>query len=521
MSAAPVPPDGDGREGKERERYLRPVERDDQAAATEPRVDPGTSRRDQPLLAALILIGLGLFFLIANFVPISGGWLLFALGIIFLVARVVTGRYGFAVPAGVLLGIGTFVALAEAGVLLNGGGWFFILLGLGFLAVYAIGAIWSQVWPLYPAAALAAFGVLLLGVIDVRPLARLAWLWTSWGPIVLIAIGLWILLSGRVPAAYRRPLAAGGIIALVLYGIVAVAAAFATAETGATSIWLPGMRAPYTETETLTAPLGPAGILRTENNAGQTVIRPGTGGAMRIVATKYYWTRGQAPDVRLTNANGITLLQTSPGNEGVVGRSPRVDLEIEVPLRTPLEVISSSGNVRIDPLESPVQVRTSSGDVSVNGAATASIQTSSGDVALTGVPGPVTVLTSSGDMKLSRVSGELRLNASSGRIEATDVTNLRSATTSSGNIVLSGLLLNSGDAAIQSNSGDVTIRFLPASDLRVNAITESGAIRVQDQILPNVVQDRRNLSGTLGRGRAALQIRTSSGDVVLGMAPSP
>ena len=59
-------------------------------------------------------------------------------GAAFLVGRLTTGRYGYAVPAGILSGIGAYIILQEtvAPRGLNSGGLFFLLFGLGFGLIY-------------------------------------------------------------------------------------------------------------------------------------------------------------------------------------------------------------------------------------------------------------------------------------------------------------------------------------------------------------------------------------------------
>jgi hypothetical protein len=52
------------------------------------------------IVGGLILISPGVAALLGNVLPASGGLLFFGLGAAFLVARVVTGRYGYAVPSG-------------------------------------------------------------------------------------------------------------------------------------------------------------------------------------------------------------------------------------------------------------------------------------------------------------------------------------------------------------------------------------------------------------------------------------
>ena len=87
-------------------------------------------------LGGLILIALGVTALGGTWFPGSGAWLFLGLGAAFLIGRVLTGRHGYGVPAGILLAFGSFVWSTETGML-NGpqtGAAFFVFLGLGFLA---------------------------------------------------------------------------------------------------------------------------------------------------------------------------------------------------------------------------------------------------------------------------------------------------------------------------------------------------------------------------------------------------
>src|SRR5258707_4137480 len=103
----------------------------------------------------LALITLGVVLLLSNLVPERGrgGLIVLGLGAAFLIGRVTTGRYGYAVPAGILLAIGTFISLQELQTFqgVRGGGPFFVLLGLGFASIYLIGSRPARRWPPLPA----------------------------------------------------------------------------------------------------------------------------------------------------------------------------------------------------------------------------------------------------------------------------------------------------------------------------------------------------------------------------------
>lgn len=220
------------------------------AAVTAPR-GPGAvpevkrpARRDG-VLGGLILIALGLAALGGNWFPASGAWLFLGLGGAFLIARVLTGRRGYAVPAGLLLAFGSFVWLTETGAVADSGagGLFFVLLGLGFLAVFAIAARPESVWPIVPGAMLIAFGGFLQGALFGVPVDRFWWLAPYW-PVSLLALGAWLLMRDRLPAPVRRLIAILGASALILIGLLVAAAGLGTlggpyARTGLPMPWPP------------------------------------------------------------------------------------------------------------------------------------------------------------------------------------------------------------------------------------------------------------------------------------------
>jgi hypothetical protein len=480
---------------------------------------PVTDRDDVPLLPAgpperrsndagrivpaLILIALGGVFLLGNVVPIGGATLFLGLGMAFLVARFVTQNYGLAVPAGILLGFGSFVALSEAGLLPgDDGGWFFILLGLGFLAVYVIGLRPSAVWPLFPAAVLTAFGAMLLGLVNLWPLAQFAWLASYW-PLILIGVGLWLLVRDRLPLGIRRPLAVLGVFLLVLYGVVAVGGlVVANADPGSAAFGrvrfgVPPFGAPaLTETVDLAAPIGADQTFRVNNPNGRTAIRAGGGAEVRVVATKRFWSPEQAPDVRLTpGAGGVTLEATTIGGFPF-GNAARVDYVVEVPAGVTVEAHSASGDTEITGLTGAVQA-----------------ESASGELVLTDLSGSVAARSASGDIRLTNLSGEARANAVSGEIQATNLALPREVTTVSGDITLAGVFADT--TGIQSTSGDVDVRVAPSSSARVDVGTTSGDIETRGLALADQRQERRSLTGTLGAGAGTLTVRTVSGDVTL------
>ena len=154
------------------------------------------NRRGGGVVAGAILISIGLFALVSQFVSIDlGEYFLLFLAAIFLVAGIVGLRPGLIIPGGILAGIGAGAALvqgpfsdvsdpARGGVfmLAFAGGWVLIT-----LASFLVGRI--MLWPLIPGVIIGLFGLALtagqagVGILNV--------IGQGW-PIVLIALGVYL-----------------------------------------------------------------------------------------------------------------------------------------------------------------------------------------------------------------------------------------------------------------------------------------------------------------------------------------
>ena len=228
----------------------------------------------------LALITLGVVFLLGNLIPQGsrGGLFLIGLGAAFLIGRVTTGRYGYAVPAGILLAIGTYLSLqdAQGARPMQGGGWFFALFGLGFALVYLIGLRPSAVWPLFPATVLIGLALVLFGVGSLGALASLSWIVAYW-PMALVLLGLWLLFRDHLPLPLRRPIATLGGLALLGYGILAAAATVAAGGAlAATDLAASFGPSPFADSVTLDLPIAAGQTFSVDNPSGQTTVHAGT-----------------------------------------------------------------------------------------------------------------------------------------------------------------------------------------------------------------------------------------------------
>ena len=415
----------------------------------------------------LALITLGVVFLLGNLVPERGRGGLFVLGLgaAFLIGRLTTGRYGYAVPAGLLIAIGAYISLQDLRGLeaVGGAGAFFTLLGLGFALVYAIGLRPWAVWPLFPAAILVVLGLLLLGVSSLGPLASLTWIIAYW-PAALVLLGVWLLFRDSLPASARRPIATVGGLALLAYGILAAASSVAAGGALTRPGVAPGFRSsPFSDTLTLDQPISPGQTLSVSNSSGSTTIRGGSGSTVHVVATRHHGFGGQPPDVQLTPSGGGLNLESSNRRGGFpFGDSGSVDYTIDVPAGVDVSAKSSSGQLSV-----------------------------------------------------SNVSGEVRLATSSGKIEATDLRHLRDASSSSGRISLQGVFTEA--AQVRSSSGAIDLKLLPGSAIQLDVKSSSGRVEPRGLFLTGGGTQRNSLSGALGSpaAGAVLSVQTSSGSVTV------
>lgn len=468
--------------------------------------DGGPPARRRGTLGGLILIALGLVALGGIWFPASGAWLFLGLGGAFLMARVLTGRCGYAVPAGLLLAFGSFVWLTETGAVKEpgAGGTFFVLLGLGFLAAYAIAARPEAVWPILPGTVLIAFGGFLQGALFGVPVDRVWWLAPYW-PVSLLVLGAWLLIRDQLPVAMRAPVAVIGASVLILIGLLVVAAGLSTlggpyARTGLPMPWAPmfqGMPAfgnpPLVDTVTVSAPAGVADSIRVVNTSGSTVVRSISGSDVRVLATRHYWAADQAPDVRLTTRNtGLQVEAPTPAGAG----NTYVDYVIETPARLGADVSSTSGLIEVSGLVGTVRAEAASGQVN-----------------LRDLQGPVIAATTSGAVRLANIGGDLRIATVSGGIQGSGLDRVADAHSTSGGIDLQGEFAS--DALVASTSGGVTLRFAPDASVRIDASSLSGDIDVSG--LPGIGAQAtaHRLTGNVGGGAHAVSIHTTSGGIRL------
>ena len=165
----------------------------------------GTGPRDRVVFAIILIVvgAVGLASQVFDLSTSMGGWIVLIIGLGLLGAFVYTRQYGYLIPAGIMTGLGAGIIASESLTFTDDqtkGGAIVLGLGLGFLAIWVIGAVMSveknHWWPVIPGGILAVIGgALLIG-------GQAVDLLDYWG-VIIIVVGLFVLWRAWVEARAR------------------------------------------------------------------------------------------------------------------------------------------------------------------------------------------------------------------------------------------------------------------------------------------------------------------------------
>lgn len=187
------------------------------APGADPAARPAAGSRPDAggLVAGLIVMGIGLFFLLGQIVPDLGRWIPLGIGLAFLGAFVAKREYGFLIPGCIISGVGVGVLLEDVVDDRWSGSVVLLSIAGGFLAIWVVSvllrardrdwpggpsrdaakALW---WPLIPG------GILLLVALIVLAEEGIGGDLLRWWPLLLIAAGL-VMVLGYLSRQRRYP----------------------------------------------------------------------------------------------------------------------------------------------------------------------------------------------------------------------------------------------------------------------------------------------------------------------------
>ncbi|MEM9773416.1 MAG: hypothetical protein AAF902_02465 [Chloroflexota bacterium] len=151
--------------------------------------------KNNSVFSGLGLIGLGVIFLVSQYVEFDGRFFLSLLGLGFIGWALLTRKQGLLIPGGILSGIGLGIVLSESAfaVRFEGdmeGSLFFLGFAAGWASIIVLTKLFFnefQWWPLIPGGIMALIGI---GIMTDGVLLDIIGSVGQWWPVILIVIGL-------------------------------------------------------------------------------------------------------------------------------------------------------------------------------------------------------------------------------------------------------------------------------------------------------------------------------------------
>jgi hypothetical protein len=222
--------------------------------------------------------------------------------------------------------------------------------------------------------------------------------------------------------------------------------------------------------------VGDAPELDITNFAGLITIRSGPEGAISVAATKEAGTQ--------RNLEGIELHMTQSGDRVTIKTrtqprvsNTRVNLEIDVPAGTRVEVDQGAGEVSVRGLAAPIQIRTGAGNVTIRDVSS-SLEVNSG----------------AGTVNVHRASGPVRLDLGAGDVHYEGDPD--------------------GDCRFHTAAGNINLRLPANPDVNVDLGCGLGQVRVDYAVQGRV--KAREVKGVIGDGsQATIDAYSALGNVNL------
>lgn len=231
----------------------------------------------------------------------------------------------------------------------------------------------------------------------------------------------------------------------------------------------------------------------------------------------------EAAERTTVDLTGGKLVVKTPkrGIGGFVGfaKPGFVDVTVELPATSPLEVKTGMGDVNVDGLLGDAGVKSGAGAIHVDRAGAVHLKSGAGSLSLNRCRGDAQVATA-GEMSIGRIGGEAEIKNLNGRTWIGEVDGritVRSANgdigidrarshvsarTANGNIVVGEA--GTGEVSLESGSGGLEVGIAEGAAAWVDATTKFG--RVHNSLEATAGPDETS-------GRVAVRARTSFGDI--------
>jgi len=339
--------------------------------------------------------------------------------------------------------------------------------------------------------------------------ARLAWLFATWWPALLILLGLVRIVEYSIARSQGSPVprfGGGAIFLLILFICIGLSASGARRvdwqRAFGDDVDFNGFNAAFGEkyefTDELTQPLPPNGSIRVDNNRGAVTIHASqdSGNSVKLVVRRHIAadSQNEANDIHSRQAATMTpdgsVLHIDSGQHEASGHvgfyvGPRSvsDMEIWAPAKAAVDISTAHGDVNVADRQADVTVSTTHGDVQLSQIkGNISLTAHSGDLQISDITGNVKIDGKADDVTLSDITGGVSLDGEFyGDTKLSHVgstVQFRSSRTDLQLAKLSGDLdMDSGDLRANSIVGPLRVTT-KAKDIHLEDV--SGAINIDD-----------------------------------------
>jgi DUF4097 and DUF4098 domain-containing protein YvlB len=222
-------------------------------------------------------------------------------------------------------------------------------------------------------------------------------------------------------------------------------------------------------------------------------------------------------------ARGNAVVVLAPKERGsffTVGKRDAVDVEVDLPEGSTLDVRTGSGDVRGSGRFADTQAATGSGDIACDDLGSAQLKSGSGDLKARAVHGTLRAKTGSGDIQVEAVHGAVDLTSGSGDLSLRRVEASLRAKTGSGDVSIGA---STADIEVVTGTGDVELAAVHGGEVRAKTGTGDVVIGVASGVaayldLNTVTGDVKiDLNETDGPGdseaQTSLAVHSGSGDI--------
>lgn len=170
------------------------------------------------------------------------------------------------------------------------------------------------------------------------------------------------------------------------------------------------------------------------------------------------------------------LVVKTPHPRGVIGavrgRYGSVDVTIELPEESSVEVSNGFGDIRVDGKLAATKLKSGAGEVQADETANVELVSGFGNLSLNGAQGEAR-LTTTGDLRIGRIEGNAVLKSSNGKIQLGEVGGHLRVKTANGDIEISR-----ARASVEARTANGRIEVGEVEAGAVNLQTAAGGIRV-------------------------------------------